>query len=138
MRAPPAGHQKCPFLIMFKAISKQFVKLLHPQAVVPVRMGKEVISQDVVENVQTFFFLYITILTGAAIYMAWIGLDFISAVSSVAATLGNVGPGFGVVGPMTNYSGIPDSGKIILSLCMLVGRLEIYSVILLLSSKFWR
>ncbi|GBF35334.1 potassium uptake protein TrkH [Desulfocucumis palustris] len=126
------------FLIMFKAISKQFVKLLHPQAVVPVRVGKEVISQDVVENVQTFFFLYFIILSGATFYMAGIGLDFISAVSSVAATLGNVGPGFGAVGPMTNYSGIPDSGKVILSLCMLVGRLEIYSVILLLSSKFWR
>jgi trk system potassium uptake protein TrkH len=125
-------------LIMSKAISKQFTKLMHPQAVVPVRIGREVIPQDVVENVQTFFFLYFLILFGATVYMAGLGLDFISAISSVAATLGNVGPGFGLVGPMTNYAGLPDSGKFILSVCMLVGRLEIYSVVLLVSARFWR
>lgn len=125
-------------LIMYKGISKQFLKLIHPQAVVPVRVGKEVISQDVLENVQTFFFIYLLIIAGATAYMAALGLDLVSAVSSVAATLGNVGPGLGMVGPMSNYAAIPDSGKIILSLCMLVGRLEIYSVLLLVSTKFWR
>lgn len=125
-------------LIMYKGISKQFLKLIHPQAVIPVRVGKEVISQDVFENVQTFFFIYLLIIAGATAYMAGLGMDMVSAVSSVAATLGNVGPGLGMVGPMSNYAAIPDSGKIILSICMLVGRLEIYSVLLLISTKFWR
>lgn len=125
-------------VIMFKAVSKQFLKLLHPQAVVPVRVGRETVSQDVVENVQTFFFLYIMILIGATTYISLLGFDLISAASAVAATLGNVGPGLGLVGPMTNYYSLPDSGKILLSFCMLVGRLEIYSLLLIFSIKFWK
>jgi len=70
--------------------------------------------------------------------MAFIGLDFMSAISSVAACLGNVGPGMGSVGPTDNYAAIPGVGKWILIVCMLLGRLEIYTILVLLVPSFWR
>ena len=125
-------------LILFKSASRQFLKLLHPQAVVPVRLGREVIPDEVVDNVQTFFYLYMLIFLGSTLYMTSLGLDLITAASSVAATLGNIGPGLGMVGPMTNYAALPASGKVLLSFCMLIGRLEIYTVLVVFSTRFWR
>lgn len=125
-------------LIMFKGISRQITKLLHPQAVIPVRVGKDVVPQEVLDNVQTFFFIYIIILGASVLFVTSLGVDLVSAVSAVAATLGNVGPGLGVVGPMTNYFSLPDSAKVVLTLCMLIGRLEIYTIMVILSGKFWR
>jgi trk system potassium uptake protein TrkH len=66
------------------------------------------------------------------------GIDLLSSISAVAATLGNIGPGFGVVGPATNFAAIPAPGKLLLSLCMLVGRLEIYTVLVVFSARLWR
>lgn len=125
-------------LIMYKGISRQFTKLLHPQAVIPVRVGKDIVSQDVLDSVQTFFFIYILILGASVLFVTSLGVDLISAISAVAATLGNVGPGLGAVGPMTNYFLMPDAAKVVLTLCMLIGRLEIYTVMVILSGKFWR
>jgi len=70
--------------------------------------------------------------------MAFLGLDLISSIGSVAASIGNIGPGLGVVGPAQNYSDIPLIGKWVLVLCMLLGRLEIYTVIALLAPAYWR
>jgi trk system potassium uptake protein TrkH len=125
------------FLILFKSASRQLLKLLHPQAVVPVRLGREVILDEVVDNVQTFFFLYMLVFLASTLYITSLGLDLLSAASSVAATLGNVGPGLGLVGPMTNYAALPASAKILLSFCMLIGRLEIYTVLVVFSLRFW-
>jgi len=126
------------YLIMFKGISRQIMKLIHPQAVIPLRMGKDVISQEVLDNVQTFFFLYMLILGASVLFLASLGLDLVSSISAVAATLGNVGPGLNLVGPMTNYSALPMAAKAVLSFCMLIGRLELYTVLVILSSRFWR
>jgi len=125
-------------LILFKSASRQVVRLLHPQAVVPVRLGREVVPEAVVDNVQTFFFLYLLIFATAAAYLSFLGLDLVSSISAVAATLGNVGPGLGLVGPMTNYAALPGAGKVVLSLCMLLGRLELYTVLVVISARFWR
>ncbi|MDF9407166.1 TrkH family potassium uptake protein [Pelotomaculum isophthalicicum JI] len=126
------------FLILFKSAARQILKLLHPQAVVPVRLGRQVVPDEVVENVQTFFFLYMLIFGVSTLYITTLGFDLVSAAYAVAATLGNVGPGLGLVGPMTNYAILPDSGKLLLSFCMLVGRLEIYTVLVVFSTRFWR
>ncbi|MFZ5591945.1 MAG: potassium transporter TrkG, partial [Bacillota bacterium] len=132
------GIKNARLLILVKAVSRQVTRLLHPQAVVPVRLGTGVVSREVVESVQNFFFLYILILATATIYISSLGIDMLSSLSAVAATLGNVGPGFGLVGPMTNYAGLPAAAKWVLSLCMLTGRLEIYTVLVFFSIKTWR
>jgi len=126
------------FLILFKSAARQILKFLHPHAVVPVRLGREVVPDEVVENVQTFFFLYMLIFGASTLYISSLGLDLVSAASSVAATLGNIGPGLALVGPMTNFASLPDSGKLLLSFCMLIGRLEIYTVLVVFSARFWR
>jgi len=126
------------FLILFKSAARQILKLLHPHAVVPVRLGREVVPDEVVENVQTFFFLYMLIFGASTLYISSLGLDLVTAASAVAATLGNIGPGLALVGPMTNYAALPDSGKLLLSFCMLIGRLEIYTVLVVFNIRFWR
>ncbi len=132
------GIKNVRILILFKSAARQIVRLLHPQAVVPVRLGREVVSEEVVSGVQTFFFLYMLILTAATAYISFLGFDLISALSAAAATLGNIGPGLGLVGPVSSYAALPDSGKAVLSLCMLLGRLEIFTVLVVISSGFRR
>ncbi|KJS13341.1 MAG: potassium transporter [Peptococcaceae bacterium BRH_c8a] len=132
------GMKNVRYLILFKTASRQIARLIHPKAVIPVRLGRNVIPEELVGSVQTFFFLYFAILLGCTLVIASMGFDLLSALTAVAASLGNIGPGFGAVGPMSNFAAIPDLGKILLALCMLVGRLEIYTVLVVLSVRFWR
>lgn len=126
------------YVIMFKAAKNQIFKLIHPQAVVPLRLGQRVIHQDVVQTIHNFFIVYLAIfatVTGLLIY--W-GIDFISAASAVVSCLSNVGPGLALVGPATTYAPLPVAAKAVLSLCMLVGRLEIYTVLVALNARSWK
>jgi len=125
-------------LILMKTFSRQLMRLIHPKAVIPVRVGRDVVTQEVVESAHTFFTLYMMLFALGTAIMTALGLDLISAASATASNLGNVGPGLGLVGPMSNYSSLPDLGKVVLTFLMLVGRLEIYTVLLVFSVKFWR
>ena len=125
-------------LLLLKQAYREFRKLIHPQAVTPIRLGDKVVSEDVMRNITGFFFLYIFIFVISSFIMTILGLDIVSAMASVAATLGNVGPGLGLVGPIQTYALIPPLGKIVLTLCMLLGRLEIYTVLILVVPEFWR
>jgi trk system potassium uptake protein TrkH len=119
-------------LLLIKQAFREFRKLIHPQAVTPIRLGDKVVSEDVMRNITGFFFLYIFIFVISSFIMTILGLDVVSAMASVAATLGNVGPGLGLVGPVQTYAFIPPLGKIVLTICMLLGRLE------LVVPEFWR
>jgi len=125
-------------LLLIKQAFREFRKLIHPQAVTPIRLGDKVVSEDVMRNITGFFFLYIFIFVISSFIMTILGLDVVSAMASVAATLGNVGPGLGLVGPVQTYAFIPPLGKIVLTICMLLGRLEIYTVLILVVPEFWR
>ena len=125
-------------LLLIKQAYREFRKLIHPQAVSPIRLGDKVVSEGVMRNITGFFFLYIFIFVISSFVMTILGLDIVSAMASVAATLGNVGPGLGLVGPVQTYTFIPPLGKIVLTLCMLLGRLEIYTVLILVIPEFWR
>jgi trk system potassium uptake protein TrkH len=125
-------------LILIKTFSRQLMRLIHPKAVIPVRIGSNVVTQEVVESAHTFFTLYIlSFIVGTAV-MAALGLDLVSGSSAALSALSNVGPGLGLVGPMSNYAAIPDLGKVVLTMLMLLGRLEIYTVLLVFSVRFWR
>jgi trk system potassium uptake protein TrkH len=117
---------------------KELFRLIHPHAVVTVKLGGRSVPHEVMSSIWGFFILYVALFVLASLVMSGLGLDVISAFSSVAACIGNVGPGLGLVGPATNFLVVPALGKWILVFCMLLGRLEIYTVIVLLVPEYWR
>ena len=102
------------------------------------RIESQPVSREVLANVMSYCVFFILIFILGVFIMTWLGLDFTSALGAVAATLGNVGPGLGSVGPTDNYAHIPAVGKWLLSLLMLLGRLEIFTLIVLFSPDAWR
>lgn len=116
----------------------EFKRLVHPRAIVPVRFNGKAVSPEIISNVQAFFIIYILLFVFGSVVLSLIGLDFFTAAGAVATCIGNVGPGMGVVGPVGNFTDLPDLSKWILSFFMLVGRLELFTVLVLFSSAFWR
>jgi len=125
-------------VILVKHATHEIRKLVHPTAVYPVRFGERVISDDVIRNVLGFFLFYMGIFVTVSIIMTAIGLDIVSALSVTASALGNIGPALGSLGPTDNYAHLPAFGKLVLNFCMLLGRLELFTVIVLFSRTFWR
>ncbi|MHC1611045.1 MAG: TrkH family potassium uptake protein [Candidatus Methanospirareceae archaeon] len=122
--------------ILLKYVGLRMREILYPHAVFVLKSGRTPVSEEVVQGIIAFIFSYILIFLVSSIAMTALGLDILSATSSVAATLGNVGPGFGLVS--VNYASVPIIGKIILSLCMWMGRLELFTVLVLLRPDFWK
>ena len=126
-------------ILMVKHSYQQIFRIIHPHAVTTVKLGGPGCFGRTSSAVYgAFFFLYMGLFVIAFLAMASMGLDYISAISSVAATIGNIGPALGIVGPTRNYLEIPTAGKWVLNACMLLGRLEIYTVIVLLTPEYWR
>ena len=125
-------------MLLVRQSYKEIFRIIHPHAVTVVKLGGRPVSADILSSIWGFFTLYISLFIIASFIMACMGLDMISAIASVAASIGNIGPGFGMVGPVNNYLAVPLAGKWVLVLCMLLGRLEIYTVIVLLVPEFWR
>lgn len=125
-------------LLLFKNSRLELRRLIHPKAIIPVRMNGKAVPENVIYNVLAFFIIYILIFVFASLFMSFLGLDFETSVSSVASSLGNIGPGIGIVGPIHNYSTIPTTGKWLLSFLMLLGRLELFTVLVLFSRTFWK
>ncbi|MGD9900668.1 MAG: TrkH family potassium uptake protein [Calditrichaceae bacterium] len=125
-------------LILIKFGMNELKRLIHPQAILPVRIGNSVIPREIVTNIAGFFMFYIALFVSGVLFMSQLGLTLDTAMGSVAATIGNIGPGLGDVGPSDNYGFIPDIGKWFLSFLMLVGRLEIYTVLIIFTPSFWK
>jgi trk system potassium uptake protein TrkH len=125
-------------VLLFKYAYREIFRLIHPSAFASVKLGGKVVQKDIMESVSGFFLFYIGIFAVASLIMTTLNVDIITSMSSVAASLGNVGPGLGKVGPMENYFAIPTAGKALLTFCMILGRLEIYTVLILLVPAFWK
>jgi len=125
-------------LLLLKNSRLEMRRQVHPNAIIPVRINGRVVPQQLVNNVLAFFLIYFLIFAGGTLVMSLLGLDFESAIGSTAATLGNIGPGIGIVGPVSNYAAIPEGGKWFLSLLMLLGRLELFTVLILFTRSFWK
>ncbi|MEA4881529.1 MAG: potassium transporter TrkG [Synergistaceae bacterium] len=132
------GIKNLRLMVLARHIRAEIGTILHPRAVLHVRVGGKVVGRDIIASVTSFFVLYIAVFTGGTLFMTALDLDLLTSMSAVAATLGNIGPGLGAVGPMDNYSAIPSAGKWMLSLFMLMGRLELYTVVLLFVPETWR
>jgi trk system potassium uptake protein TrkH len=125
-------------ILLFKFSYNELKRLLHPNAISLVKFSDNVIDEKILLNVSGFFVIYIAITIISTLILAASGSDFMTSISAVAATINNVGPGFGKVGPTENYGHFPDYIKWLLSFLMMIGRLEIYTVILLLSPIYWK
>jgi len=134
-----SGGIKVDRIVLFwKAIVKRVKKMQHPALVMKIKIDTMAFDDDVVEVNVLFISFYIGIVFLSALILTALGVDTLSAFSGSAATMGNVGPGFGVVGSMSNFSQIPAFGKWILTATMLLGRLEIFGLIIFFAEKSWR
>jgi trk system potassium uptake protein TrkH len=124
--------------ILIKYVYSEIIRLLHPQAVIPIRIGDAVVDRKVVTNIAGFFILFLVVTVIGVISMSLVGLDIHTSIGAVSATINNIGPGIGLVGPTENYGHIPIQGKWILSFLMLIGRLEVFTVLIMLAPSFWR
>ena len=124
--------------IFWKSFRIQLRMQMHPNAVIPVRVGNSIVENSMVSAVNLYIAVYFLFMFIGAALLSVMGVDFLDAFSASVANLGNVGPGFGSVGSLENYSEIPVMGKFILALQMLFGRLEIYSLIIMFSIWKWR
>ena len=125
-------------LIALERVKIEIKHLLHPRATISQKFGDRFIDDSLVINVLQFIFFYGMLAMLGTLAMTALGLDLVSGFTASASCLGNIGPGFGSIGPMVNYGFIPDLGKYLLSLLMLLGRLEIYTLILLFYPDYWR
>ncbi len=125
-------------ILLLKSSALELKKMIHPQAIIPVRYNKKTVSEEIIHLVLAFFMFYLLTFFFGTFIMTWLGLDFSSAVGATIATLGNIGPGIGSVGPVENYAAIPNTGKWFLSFLMLLGRLELFTVLVIFSPSFWR
>jgi trk system potassium uptake protein TrkH len=118
-------------IIFVKSFLNRIKTELHPKAVLPLRIGQNVVGDDMVSAVNLYIVLYLTFMLLGAAVLSVMGLDFMDSFSASIASIGNVGPGFGSVGSLGNFSEFPIFGKFVLTLEMLLGRLEIYTFVLI-------
>ncbi len=133
------GGIKClRIMLLLKHSYRELFRIIHPRAIAQLKLAGKAIPSEVINSIWGFFALYLGLFIIASSILAAMGVDLISSLSAVAATLGNIGPGLGIVGPAQNYADIPYLGKWVLIFCMLLGRLEIYTVIILFVPEYWK
>jgi trk system potassium uptake protein TrkH len=125
-------------VISAKAIYYEFKRLIHPNAVLPVRYSKHMVREDIVTRVLAFTLLYLVVAAFGILVLAISGMGFLESIGGLVTCLGGVGPGLGLVGPTGNFAYIPDFSKWFLSFIMLIGRLELFTVLLLFTPAFWK
>lgn len=116
----------------------EFKRTLHPSAVIPVRYNGKTVKEHIVYNIIAFFVLYMLLFIIGALVLGAMGIDFVTSIGGAASSLGNVGPAFGSLYPLSNFNGLPDAGKWWCGFLMLAGRLELFTVLILLTPYFWK
>ena len=133
------GGLKCIRMVILTKVSRnEFKHILHPNAILPVRINKQVISPSIVSTVLAFCFIYISIIVIGTLLMMAMGVGAEESMGCVISSIGNMGPGLGETGPAYSWNALPDAAKWLLSLLMLLGRLELFTVLLLFTPDFWK
>ena len=125
-------------LVFLRNSYLEFKRIVHPAAIIPLRLNGEVVPGKIITHVFNFLLLYLLLFVVGSVILAVLGLDFMTAIGAMATSLGNVGPGIGDVGPVDNFAGLSAPIKVFLSFVMLIGRLEIFTVLVLFTPYFWR
>jgi trk system potassium uptake protein TrkH len=125
-------------MILYKQVFREIIRSLHPNAVRPVRLGRQPVSEGILHAVLGFSFMYMVSIVSLTLVLAASGLELITAFSAVVACLNNTGPGLDAVGPSSNYRSLDDFQTSVLSFTMILGRLEIFTFLVVLTPAFWR
>ena len=125
-------------VLLVKNSLKEVKQLVHPQAILPIRLNGSVVPKDVMANVLSFIVLYLALLFAGTLVVAALGMDLLSAFGAALSCIGNIGPAFGTFGPTDNYAHLPALGKWVLAMLMVAGRLEIYTLLILFAPTFWK
>ncbi len=125
-------------IIMIKNGFLEFKRTIHPNAIIPVRFNDKSVTRGIVFNIMAFFILYLIIFAMGSLVFAFLGLDFLTSMGASASSLGNVGPAFGELSPVNNYDILPPFGKWWSAFLMLLGRLELFTVLIIFTPYFWR
>lgn len=125
-------------LVFFKNSILEFKRILHPRAMIRIKINKQIVAPRILTHILVFLLIYLISFVIGIIVVTMLGLDFVTAIGAVATSLGNVGPGIGDVGPVDNFAALSDSVKWVLSFLMLMGRLELFTVLVLFTPYFWR
>lgn len=132
------GIKMIRWMILIRNTGREIKQIVHPKAILPVRIGDQTINLDILRTVLSFFILYIFIFATGAFIISLFGYDMMSSIGASIAAIGNIGPGWGDFGPTDTFAGIPLPGKWALIMLMMVGRLEIFTVLIIFSPAFWR
>jgi len=125
-------------ILIFRYLLCEIRRLLHPKGIFNIKLGSKIIDDDVVKSTLGFYLFYLFIFIITALVLSTTGLDLITSLSAAASAIGNIGPGLGTIGPSHNWGHLTDLAKWLTSFCMLLGRLEIFTVMVLLSRSFWK
>ena len=125
-------------ILLIKYAATETRRMLHSRAIIPIRIGDRTISDDVIRNTLGFFLIYLSFFVLTSLVLTALNYDFTSSLSVAASAIGNVGPAFGAFGPTDNYALLHPIGKWMMTFCMLLGRLEIFTIMVLFSRTFWR
>jgi trk system potassium uptake protein len=125
-------------LLLFKNSWIELKRAIHPNAIIPVKLNGKSVPQQIIFNVMAFFLIYVLVFSAGVLIMAFLGLGLETSIGATIANLGNIGPGIGGVGPIDNYAHLSAPAKWVLSLLMLLGRLELFTVLIIFSPAFWR
>lgn len=125
-------------ILLFKYLATETRRMLHSRAIIPIRIGNRFIGEDVIRNTLGFFLFYISIFTFTTLILSSLNLDLQSAIGASASAIGNIGPAMGQFGPTDNYALLHPIGKWMMTFCMLLGRLEIFTIMILFSRTFWK
>ena len=124
--------------LLLKSMVRDIRRTVHPKSVNTVKLDGHTVDESILSGVGGFFFAYILVLLASLLVVSLDGFTFETNFTAVVATLSNIGPGLGMVGPVGNYAAFSDVSKIVLSMCMLIGRLEIFPILMLFAPSAWK
>jgi trk system potassium uptake protein TrkH len=125
-------------MVFVKNMYLEFKRILHPRALIRIKINKEIVAPRILTHILVFLLVYLMTFILGSLFITLTGIDFITAIGGVATTLGNVGPAIGKLGPVDNFGWVSDSAKWIFSVLMLLGRLELFTILIIFTPFFWR
>ena len=131
------GIKICRFIVLVKTVAAELRRALHPQMLLTVYYNKKILPVSTIINISRFFFMYILVIVVLSFALSFTGLSVEDSLFGVASCISSVGPAFGTLGAVSNFAEVTPMGKVVLSVAMLLGRLELFTVLALLRSEYW-